>query len=339
MANFDIFNPKVSRVMAGIEQKCILVHSAERKLGKTTQGCRMPNPFYLRFEQGINAIDGVPYAELTCWRDFKNVNKQLTNPATLDKAKEMYTTIIFDTVDVAIKWCEEYVCATAGVMRLNDGNNGYGLWKEYENEWFKEINKLTNAGYAIYFIAHSQEKEKIDPVTGEKYTQMCPVGSKRDIDLILNLVDFIGYVKSNGITESGDEIPSSIYFANTKDFQAGSRFKYMPKVIKEFTAENLLAAIKEAVEKEEKESGHKGITFEEKKKEEKKEKIPFDQLMKNVQEMGQKLVEADKLDELTNIVEEVLGTGKKVSECTAKQYDAVAVIYDELTDKVKELGL
>lgn len=160
----------------------------------------MPKPFYLRFEAGINAIDGVPYAELTSWADFKKVNKQLTNPATLDKAKEMYTTIIFDTVDVAVKWCEDYVCRVAGVTRLNDGNNGYGLWKEYENEWFKEINKLTNAGYAIYFIAHSQEKEKLDPVTGEKYIQICPVGSKRDIDLILNLVDFIGYVKSNGIT-------------------------------------------------------------------------------------------------------------------------------------------
>ena len=339
MADFDIFNPKISKVIAGIDQKCILVHSAERKLGKTTQGCRMPKPYYLRFESGINAIDGVPYADLTNWRDFKKVNKLLTNAATLEKAREMYTTIIFDTVDVAIKWCEEYVCNTAGVTRLNDGNNGYGLWKEYENEWFREINKLTNAGYAIYFIAHSQEKEKIDPVTGEKYIQMCPVGGKRDTDLILNLVDFIGYVKSNGISESGEEIPSSIYFANTKDFQAGSRFKYMPKVIKEFTAENLLAAIKEAVEKEEKETGHKGITIEEKKAEEKKEKIPFEELMNKVQELGQKFAEVEKMVELTTIVEEVLGTGKKVSECTNKQYDAVSVIYDDMLDKATELGI
>lgn len=113
----------------------------------------------------------------------------------------------------------------------------------------------------------------------------------------------------------------------------------MPKVIKEFTAENLLAAIKEAVEKEEAENGHKGITFAEKKEVEKKEKIPFDKLMDGVQEIGQKFVEVDKLVELTDIVEEVLGAGKKVSECTAKQYDAVAVIYDELKDRAEELGL
>lgn len=337
MGDFDIFNPKISKVIAGIEGKSLLLHSAERKLGKTAQACRMPQPFYLRFEAGINAIDGLPYADLTNWRDFKQVNKQLTDPKTLDKAKELYKTIIFDTVDVAVQWCEDYICASKGINQLGDLAYGQG-YSFMSKEWFKEINKLTNAGYAIIFIAHSKEKEKIDPITGEKYMQLCPVGGS-SADLILNLVDFIGYIRSNGIDENGDEILSSIYFANTREFQAGSRFKYMPKVIKEFTAENVMNAIKEAVEKEEKETGHKAATFEEHKKEEKKEKIPFDKLMSNVQEMGQKLVEADKIEELTAIVEEVLGTGKKVSECTAKQYDAVAVIYDALSDKVKELKL
>ena len=337
MGNFDILNPKISKVIAGIEGKSLLFHSSERKLGKTAQACRMPKPFYLRFEQGINAINGLPYADLTCWRDFKEVNKQLTNPKTIDQVKELYTTIIFDTVDVAVQWCEDYICATNGISKLGDLAYGQG-YSLMSKEWFKEINKLTNAGFAIIFIAHSKEKEKIDPLTGEKYTQLCPIGGSQ-ADLILNLVDFIGYIRSNGLDESGNEIMSSIYFANTKEFQAGSRFKYMPKVIKEFTAENLQAAIKEAVEKEEKESGHKGITFEQKKAEEKKENIPFNQLMAEVQELGQKFAGANKIEELVAIVEDTLGTGKKVSDCTAKQYDAVAVIYDNLKDKAEELGL
>lgn len=339
MANFDIFNPKVSHVVAGIEGKCILVHSDERKVGKTAQACHMPKPYYLRFEQGINAISGVPYAELTSWRDFKAVNKQLTNPKTLDKVKELYTTIIFDTVDVAVKWCESYVCACAGATRLGDMNNGFGGYREYELEWFNEINKLTNAGFAVYFIAHSQEKTKTHPVTGEEYSQMCPKGSKRDIDLILDLVDFIGYVKSNGFDEEGNEIPSSIYFANTREFQAGSRFKYMPKVIEEFTAENLQAAIKEAVEKEEAESGNKAFTYSEKVEFEKVEQIPFEELMDKVQEAGEKLAGAGQLDTLLEIVENTLGANKKVMDCTPRQYDAVSVIYDELCDKIKELGI
>lgn len=338
MAEFDIFNPKISKVVAGIEGKCILVHSDERKLGKTAQACRMPKPFYLRFEQGINAIDGLAYADLTNWRSFKSVNRQLTDPKTLDKAKEMYSTIIFDTVDVAIKWCESYVCATAGVTDINDIPYGGG-YKKFENEWFNEINKLTNAGYTVYFIAHSQEKIKKNPVTGKEYTQMCPKGSRRDMDLILDLVDFIGYVKSNGFDEEGNEILSSIYFANTEEFQAGSRFKYMPKVITPYTAENLQKAIKEAVEKEEQESGNKAISYSEHKEETKAKEYNYDEVMDALQVVGQKFAENNKMDILTEIVENVLGAGKKVSECTKRQLDAMIVILEDLEEKAVELKI
>ena len=339
MADIDIFNPKVSKVIAGVKNKCILIHSEERKLGKTTQACRMPKPYYLRFEQGINAIEGIPYADLNSWADFKKVNKQLTDPKNAEKIAELYETIIFDTVDVAIKWCEEYTCNVNGIQKLQELPYGQGF-KAYENEWFKEINKLTNAGFTIIFISHSKEKEKTDPITGETYTQMCPVGGSKDIDLILNLVDFIGYVRSNGLDSEGNEIPSSIYFSNTRDFQAGSRFKYMPKVIDPFTAENIQNGIKEAVEKEEAERGVKAISFEEKKQMEKREtKISFDDLIAKTQEVGDKLVNSGHIDELIEIVEDVLGTGKKVSECKPKQYDAVEIIYSNLRDKVAELGI
>ena len=97
-AEFDIFNPSISSVVKSSEGKMILIHSNERKLGKTYVGCHMPKPYYLRFEQGINAISGVPYAPLSSWGDFKKVNKKLTDPKTLDRAKEIYQTIIFDTL-------------------------------------------------------------------------------------------------------------------------------------------------------------------------------------------------------------------------------------------------
>lgn len=119
--DFDIFNPPVSQISDGIEGKLILLHSNERKLGKTLQATRFPKPYYLRFEQGINAIQGIPFAPLTKWSDFKLVRKKLTNPKTLEQARATYKTIIVDTLDVAIKWCESYVCGMQGVSRLNDG--------------------------------------------------------------------------------------------------------------------------------------------------------------------------------------------------------------------------
>lgn len=330
MADFDIFNPQISEVFKGIEGKLMLIHSQERKLGKTFVGTHMPKPFYLRFEAGINAISGVPYAALNSWGDFKKVNRQLTNPKTLDAVREKYTTIIFDTTDVAIKWCEKYVCASQSVDRLNDGNSGYGLWKEYENEWFGEISKLINAGFFVYFIAHSEEKTLTDPVDGTEYSCMCPKGDKRTIDLILDSVDFIGYVKSNGISDDGDIIPSSVYFANTKEFQAGSRFKYMPKKIEVFSAENIQKAIAEAVEKEEQESGIKGTDFKQRKSEE-TPTLSYEDILEEIKPYVKKLHKTNPQD-VQDIVDKYLGVGIKISECTKKQMPQLEMILFDLQE-------
>ena len=338
-ADFDIFNPTVTKVIKGIEGKMILVHSKERKVGKTYQGTRMPKPYYLRFEQGVNAIDGLPYAPLNSWADFKKVNKQLTNPKTLEEAKKRYETIIFDTVDVAIKWCEQYVCATQGVNRLNDGNSGYGLWKEYENEWFREINKLTNAGYTLYFISHSEESKMHDIITGEEYIQLVPKGDKRTIDVVLDLVDFIGYVKSNGFDEEGNEIPSSIYFTNTKEFQAGSRFTKMPKVVTPFTAENLQNAIIKAVEDEEAETGNKGVTLSEAREIEhsaKKEWV-YEDLLAEVKRIGAILYKSCRED-VEDVMQEVLNQ-TSLDGITKKQMPQLEVLLDDLQSLAEEKNI
>ena len=95
MNELDIFNPQVSTVAKGLEGKVILVYGGNN-LGKTKQATRMKKPFYLPFEAGLNAIPGVPYCPITKWSDFIKINKQLTDPATVEKAREMYSTIIFD---------------------------------------------------------------------------------------------------------------------------------------------------------------------------------------------------------------------------------------------------
>lgn len=330
--DFDIFNPPKTKVVAGVEGKTILVYSAERKLGKTLQASRMPKPFYLRFEQGANAIPDMPYAPLTCWADFKKVNKVLTDPRKLSELKNMYETIIFDTIDVAINWCTDYVCAQYGVQRIKDGNNGYGLWSEYANEWTREINKLTNAGYTIYFIAHAETRKRIDPKTKEEYEQLYPKGDKRTIDPIIDLVDFIGYVKSNGLDENNVERPSSIFFANTKSFLAGSRFD-MPTEINPFTAENLQKAIKEAVQKNSNGKKEETVTRDELVKEEDKinHHLSYDELVKQIKDVGKHV----DVNIAKKIFEDYLGEGKKLSDATDKQTQQLEMILEELKENVK----
>ena len=327
----DIFNPQVSVVSKGIEGKLLLIHSNERKLGKTMQATRFPKPYYLRFEQGINAIAGLAYAPLTKWSDFKKVRKQLTNPKTIDQAKSMYSTIIVDSLDVAIKWCDKYVCGMQGVERLNDGNSGYGLWKEYENEWFNEWSPLINAGYAVVFISHSEVRKMKDPKTGEEYEQLYPKGDKRTIDLIVDAVDFIGYVKSNGFDNEGNPQMSSIYFKACPEFLAGSRFTHMPVEITPFTAENVQQAIIEAIEAEEKESGITSVTYEQKKNIETVDTLSYEEAIEKVKPLYNKMFAKDRKT-TTEIVEKYLGEGNKISETNEKQLEQILMIIDDFEE-------
>lgn len=327
----DIFNPQVSVVSKGIEGKLLLIHSNERKLGKTIQATRFPKPYYLRFEQGINAIAGLAYAPLTKWSDFKKVRKQLTNPKTIDQAKSMYSTIIVDSLDVAIKWCDKYVCGMQGVERLNDGNSGYGLWKEYENEWFNEWSPLINAGYAVVFISHSEVRKMKDPKTGEEYEQLYPKGDKRTIDLIVDAVDFIGYVKSNGFDNEGNPQMSSIYFKACPEFLAGSRFTHMPVEITPFTAENVQQAIIEAIEAEEKESGITSVTYEQKKNIETVDTLSYEEAIETVKPLYKKMFAKDRKT-TTEIVEKYLGEGNKISETNEKQLEQILMIIDDFKE-------
>lgn len=333
--SIDIFAPSVSTVSKGIEGKLILLHSNERKLGKTAQAVRFPKPFYLRFEQGINAISGLPYAPLTKWSDFKKVNKQLTDPKTIDKARSMYSTLIVDTLDVAIKWCEKYVCGMQGVTRLNDGNSGYGLWKEYENEWFNEWNKLLNAGYCVIFISHSEERKMKDHKTGEEYVQLYPKGDKRTIDLIIDAVDLIGYVKSNGFDDNGNPQLSSVYFSNCPQFLAGGRFKYMKPEITPFTAEAVQEALAEAVEREAEETGIQAVDYTTFKAESMPETMTYEEAMAKVEPLFKKLHKINK-ERTIAIVEKYLGEGNKISETTEAQLEQILMIIDDFQDALDE---
>ena len=326
---FDIFNPQVSVVAKGLEGKRIMVYGGNN-LGKTKQATRMKKPFYLPFEKGVNAISGVPYLPINSWADFKKVNKQLTSPGTVEKAKEMYNTIIFDEVEASAKYCQRYINGLYGVSRLKDGNEGFGLWKEYETEYWEEINKLTGAGYTIVFIAHKTENK--DGIT-------LPKGDKRALEPIIDNCDIVVYVKPNGVDEEGKVINSSGYLAQTGEFFARSRFDYIDTYIQNFTAENLEKAIIEAIEKQEKVEGVKAVAFHEQKTAFESVNISYDELMEKIGEAGEKFIDANKADALVEIVEKHLGKGKKVSECTKSQVEAMSVIYDDLLDAIKDLKL
>ncbi|MCY9225980.1 ATP-binding protein [Bacillus haynesii] len=321
--SIDIFNPQISVVAQGLEGKKILIYGSNN-LGKTYQASRMEKPFFIAFEKGLAAIDGIPFEPIHRWSDFVKVVRQFERNA--QKAKEIYKTIVIDGADIMARYCSKFICDTYGVNRLKEGNNGYGLWAEYETELWEQIDKLLSLDFTIVFITHETEDE------GGK---LQPKGDKRLMPTIRDNCDFTIYLKSNGVDEDGNVIKSSAYLAETEKFFARSKFDYVPTFIKEFTAENLKKAIVEGIERQGEIEGINLVTADKKREIYEVAENNYEELMKEIKEVGIQLNEKGKLEELNEIVERYLGEGAKVTECTKKQVDVMSVILDELKDLLK----
>lgn len=191
------------------------------------------------------------------------------------------------------------------------------------------VNTLLSCNYTVVFIGHEQEKD------GKMY----PKGDKRSVDPVKDFVDYVIYLKSNGVDDEGRVIPSSAYLAETDTFFARSRFDTTPTYLPVWSAEALEEAVNIGIEGKEKESGVKAVSYEEQKAQNTSVSYDYDEVMDLLQGVGQRFAAAGKMDELTEIVEETLGRGKKVSECTKKQLDAMVIILDNLQDRANELGI
>lgn len=324
----DIFTPQISTLSYDLSGKTILVYGTNRT-GKTKQLTRLPKPCYLAFEAGINGIAGVPFFPVRKWSDFVQFVKQLTNTKNFERAKEMYQTIILDEASIMGGLCSEFVCEKYGVNRLNEGNKGYGLWKEYSQEFEKQLRLLTSVGFTVCFIAHEGTRDFKDE-NGEEYSKIYPAGDKRIIDPICNLVDIIAYASVNGADDNGNEIKSSLYITNTRKYHAGSRFDYLTGYLKEFTAENLQTAIADAIKKQEEVEGIKAVDFRTQSNGYKTTEKTYDELKNDIRTIAEKMFKEEKGGQYKAVVEDYLGKGHGVQDTDASQQQLLELILADL---------
>lgn len=330
--SLDIFNPSKTVMAKGLEGKSLFIYGGN-SLGKTAQSVRLPKPFVIATESGLNATSGVPFARVTNWAQFLQLVKQFTDPINVAKARELYSTIIIDEVYAASLLCQDFVIATYGQGALTLGDNQdskVNLYQCYEKQFFKTVNLLLSCDYTVVFIGHAQM---------DKNGFIVPKGDKRCIDPIRDFVDYVIYLKSNGVDENNKVIKSSAYLAETNEFFARSRFENTPTYIPEFTAENLEKAIIEGIEKEAESKGATAVTYAEQKENNTAKIADYDEVMTELQDVGMKFTENNYIDELTEIVESVLGVGKKVTECSKKQIEAMCIVLDKLKEKAAELKI
>ena len=141
----DIFNPQVSVIAHGLEGKVLMIYGGNN-VGKSSQAAKAEKPYFFACESGLNGISGVAYNKINNWYDFTTAVNQFTSKATIDKAKELYKTIVIDEVYASAMFCQDYICQSYGngAIDLGDdtGNTRLNLYRLYEKEYWRQITKL-----------------------------------------------------------------------------------------------------------------------------------------------------------------------------------------------------
>jgi len=317
---------KVSRDLRGYS----VLFYGDIKSGKTTIASRFPNALLLAFEKGFSTLGGVYAQPINNWSEFLKILRELKN----EKVKAKFETIVIDTVDIAYEYAEQYICNIEGVDGINKIPFGQG-WTKAGKEFDQKLRQIVQMGYGLVLISHSQDKVFINE-DGTEYNKIVPTLPNKPRLICSRMCDIIGY--SRIIETSDGKNKTMLFMRGTPRFEAGSRFRYTPDRI-EFTYENLIQAIAEAIDLQAQEDGEEFIT-------ETRENLyidttsnlDFDTLMEEFGHITSVLVESNVdyyVPRITEIVERHLGKGKKVANCSRDQVELIDIIVSEL----KELPL
>lgn len=312
---------KVSRDLSGY----ITFIYGPAKVGKTTFGSKMPGHLILAFERGYNALPGVMIQDVTSWGEMKQIVRELKKP----EVKEVYKSIIIDTVDVAADACQKYICNQLGIENIGDGGWSTNGWAKYKKEFEDTFRTLTQLGYAVVFISH--DKEKTIKLQGQpEYQQISSTMQSSAMAIVENMSDIIGYahpiVDKNGESKRVLSLRSS---DNT--IRCGCRFRYIEPEI-EFSYESLTNALNRAIDKEANETNNQFVTNERQAAPILKE-YDYEGLMAEFQDLVGGLMNKNPQyysPRITQIVDKYLGKGKKVSDATIDQAEFIALIIDEI---------
>lgn len=319
---------EVSRDLGGYT---ILFYGAP-KTGKTTIASHFPGALLLAFEVGYLAIPGIKAQPITKWSEFKQVLKQLDSP----EAHELYQTIVVDTVDICYDLCEKYICNANSVSSIGDMPFGKG-YAAAKKEFDEALRRIPQMGYGLVMISHDQDKVFKDE-DGKEYNQIVPTLGNQPRLVVDRMSDVIGYARP--FQEDDGTTKTLLFLRGTPRFIAGSRFEYTPEYI-EFTYENLVNAIHDAVDKLATQYGSSAITDEKSSAHIPEPEINFDAEMKTFNDIVAKLQEAGGgafgtlyAPRIQEIVQKHLGAGKTVTEMSRNQGEQLVLINDDLKEWV-----
>ena len=274
------------------------------------------------------------------WGEFRKVLRQLKDP----KVQERFSTIIVDTADIAYDYCEKYICANApradggfGVDAIGDIPYGKG-YKMAAKEFDDCLRSILQMNNGLVLISHSVDKTFKDQ-NGNEYNQIVPTLDNKPRNIVNRMADIIGYSRTVDLPEGGTA--TKLFMRGTPRYVAGSRFKYTPDVI-DFTYQNLVDAICDAIDKQAAEEGSEHFTTNDANLYTASKELDFDELMMQFNTMIQDLSINSEEEtfktywqpRITQIIESYLGKGMKVSQCSREQTEALDLIVTAIRDLI-----
>ena len=299
------------------------------KTGKTTTASHFPGALLVAFEKGYNAIPGVMAKPVNSWNEFKKVLTELKD----EEVKKIFQTVVIDTGDIAYEYVKKYICdrestATTSYDNISDipYGKGYAL---AQSEFDECLRKILQMDYGLVIISHDTDKTMKNEA-GQEYSQIVPTLDPRARLVCERTCDIIGYAR---IVDTDEGQKTKLFLRGTTRFIAGSRFRYTPDVI-DFTYDNLVNAIAEAVKKEEELSGGTLVTEENHTAalHADEQEYNFTALMDEFQTIVGQLMQKNSAiaPKITAVVDKYLGKGKKVGDCTEAQAPQIDLIVFEL---------
>lgn len=287
--------------------------------GKTTLGSQMPKPLLLAFEKGYNALPGVMAQDVTSWTEVKQILRQLKQ----SEVKDMFKTVVVDTVDIAASLCEKYVCNQLEIDNIGDGGWAKNGWAKVKKEWEETWRAVTMEGYAVLFISHAKDKT-FKPKDAPEYNQIVPSCSTAYNEIIKNMSDIMAYISvKNGerrlILRSPDE-----------SVDCKCRFRCIDPEIP-FGYQDLVDALNRAIDKEAEGTDNQFVT-EEKEVVVTPTSYDFDTEIATFRSLVEKIMAMNQTNglKITAITDRILGRGKKVVDATPQQVELIYLINDEL---------
>jgi hypothetical protein len=181
-------------------------------------------------------------------------------------------------------------------------------------------------GYAVVFISHSKDKT-FKPKNGNEYNQIVPSCSTAYNEIIKNMADIMGYIDVNGSERK------LVLRSPDGSIDCKCRFKHIAPVI-DFSYQSLVNALNDAIDKEAAETGNKFVTNERAAVAATVE-YDYEALMTEFSTIAGDLMNKNQTKYgplITQIIDRILGRGKKISDTTPDQAEFVYLILQEVKE-------